>query len=158
MEKWTGHLVRFRSCTIAKGDFGRMGFIDYQRIPKRRYYWYQKENLGIEPPAESREGQPAKIRLAASKTKGIKADGTDDAQLLATIVDKSGNSLSNSPNTTLRIVSGPGRFPTGSSITFSKDSDICILDGKNRSILLLTLLTEIQRVIGCQTRLMTIHP
>lgn len=116
--------------TIAKGDFGRMGFIDYQRIPKRRYYWYQKENLGIEPPAESREGQPAKIRLAASKTKGIKADGTDDAQLLATIVDKSGNSLSNSPNTTLRIVSGPGRFPTGSSITFSKDSDICILDGK----------------------------
>lgn len=116
--------------TIAKGDFGRMGFIDYQRIPKRRYYWYQKENLGIEPPAESREGQPAKIRLAASKTKGIKADGTDDAQLLATIVDKLGNSLSNSPNTTLRIVSGPGRFPTGSSITFSKDSDICILDGK----------------------------
>lgn len=116
--------------TIANGDFGRMGFIDYQRIPKRRYYWYQKENLDIEAPAESREGQPAKIRLTASKVKGIKADGTDDAHLLITIVDNSGNSLSNSPNTTLRIVSGPGRFPTGSSITFSKDSDICILDGK----------------------------
>jgi beta-galactosidase len=123
---WCG----FDHGTIAKGDFGRMGFIDYQRIPKRRYYWYQKENRGIEPPVETKAGIPARIVLTASKYEGIKADGTDDAQLLITIVDKSGNSLSNSPTTTLRIVSGPGRFPTGSSITFSKDSDICILDGK----------------------------
>jgi beta-galactosidase len=31
---------------------------------------------------------------------------------------------------TLQIVSGPGEFPTGSSITFSNDSDIYIRDGK----------------------------
>lgn len=116
--------------TIANGDFGRMGFVDYQRIPKRRYYWYQKENLGIEPPAEAREGVPERLLLTASKTTGIKADGTDDAHLMVTIMDGAGNALSSSPDVTLRIVSGPGRFPTGSSITFSRDSDICILDGK----------------------------
>ncbi len=116
--------------TLANGDFGRMGFVDYQRIPKRRYYWYQKENLGIEPPAETREGTPARMRLTASKTKDIKADGTDDAHLMVTIMDDAGHALSNCPDVTLRIVSGPGRFPTGSSITFSRDSDICILDGK----------------------------
>ncbi len=116
--------------TVANGDFGRMGFVDYQRLPKRRYYWYQKENLGIEPPAEAQAGTPERMVLAASKTQGIRADGTDDAHLTVTMTDRNGNAVSNSPDVTLRIVSGPGRFPTGSSITFSRDSDICIIDGK----------------------------
>ena len=116
--------------TIANGDFGRMGFIDYQRIPKRRYYWYQQEYMGLEPPVAAQDGVPARLALTASKTQGIRADGTDDAHLLVTVVDSMGNPLSNCPDVTLRIVSGPGRFPTGSAITFSKDSDIVILDGK----------------------------
>ncbi len=123
---WCG----FDHGTIAKGDFGRMGFIDYQRIPKQRYYWYREENRGIPAPAATREGQPAALRLTASKVAGIRADGTDDAHLLVSVVDKDGNALNSSPDVTLRIVSGPGEFPTGSSITFAAQSDIAILDGK----------------------------
>ena len=57
-------------------------------------------------------------------------DGTDDAQLIATVVDKDGNALSNCPPVTLAVESGPGEFPTGPSITFAPDSDIAIRDGQ----------------------------
>lgn len=50
--------------------------------------------------------------------------------MIVTVLDADGKELSNSPDVTLSIVSGPGEFPTGRSITFSKDSDIQILDGK----------------------------
>jgi hypothetical protein len=58
------------------------------------------------------------------------ADGTDDAQIIVTVVDTNGRALSNSPPVTLTVVSGPGQFPTGPEITFAPDSEIAILDGE----------------------------
>ncbi len=56
-------------------------------------------------------------------------DGTDDVRLTVSVLDASGRLISNSPDVRLRIVSGPGEFPTGREICFSKNSDIQILDG-----------------------------
>lgn len=116
--------------TLVNGDFGRMGFIDYQRLPKRRWYWYRNEYLNIAPPKWPEQGTPAELSLKASKATGIKTDGTEDVQLIVTLLDAEGKEISNCPNVTLRRISGPGEFPTGNSITFCKDSDIFIRDGK----------------------------
>ncbi len=56
-------------------------------------------------------------------------DGTDDAQIIVTVVDKDGKAINNCPPVTLTIESGPGEFPTGPSITFAPHSDIAIRDG-----------------------------
>lgn len=109
---------------------GKLGIVDYFRLPKRSWYWYRNHHLGIAPPPERTAGTPAAIRLSASKSCNIHADGTDDVQLIISIVDADGHELSNSPTVTLRIVSGPGELPTGRSITFAKDSDIRIEDGQ----------------------------
>jgi len=45
------------------------------------------------------------------------------------VVDKNGRPLSECPPVTLSIVSCPGEFPTGPSITVAPDSDITIRDG-----------------------------
>lgn len=116
--------------TIATGDFGRMGFIDYERLPKRRWYWYRNEYKHIAPPEWPVEGTPKQLRLTASKTAGIRADGTDDVQLVVTVLDSTGHELTSTPDVTLRIASGPGEFPTGSHITFTAAGDIFIREGK----------------------------
>ena len=111
------------------GQFGWMGTMDYFRVPKRRWYYYRETRGGVKAPAWPVEGTPAKIVLTSDKP-DMQADGTDDVQLTATIVDADGRELSNSPDVTFRVVSGPGEFPTGRSITFSAQSDIAIRDGK----------------------------
>jgi hypothetical protein len=73
--------------------------------------------------------------LTADKTTLAAVDGTDDAQITVTVVDAGGNALSNNVTVSLAIQSGPGEFPTGTSITFtppssSAQSDIAIVDGK----------------------------
>lgn len=68
------------------------------------------------------------IMVIADKTV-IANDGTDDSYLLISIIDAHGKELSNSPVVKLSIVSGPGEFPTGTSITFDPKSDIEIIDG-----------------------------
>jgi len=114
--------------SIAGKRFGSMGMVDYARIPKRLYYWYRNEYKGIPAPPDRVDGSPASIKLTADKTV-IANDGTDDAYLLISIMDAHGNELSNSPVVKLSIVSGPGEFPTGTSITFDPKSDIEILNG-----------------------------
>lgn len=115
--------------SIAGSALGKMGIVDYFRIPKRAWYWYRNEYMGIAPPEWPVEGKPAKIVVQADKTKNVKTDGTDDVMLTITIQDAMRKHISNSPSVTLDVISGPGEFPTGSSITFSRDSDIRILDG-----------------------------
>lgn len=51
-------------------------------------------------------------------------------QLIVTVLDKDGKAISNCPNVTLTLESGPGQFPTGNAITFNAASDIAIRDGK----------------------------
>jgi hypothetical protein len=116
--------------SIAGRRFGGMGMIDYFRLPKRQWYWYRNEYRHIPPPAWPVSGSPAGLRLTPDATALKSVDGTDDAQLIVTVVDKDGRALNNSPPVTLAIVSGPGEFPTGPSITFDSNSDITIRDGK----------------------------
>lgn len=94
------------------------------------YYWYRNEYAHVPPPSASHQGVPAKLNLTADKKTITGTDGTDDVMLVVSVLDKDGRQLSNSPDVTFKIVSGPGEFPTGSSITFSNKSDIHIRDGK----------------------------
>jgi hypothetical protein len=103
--------------------------VDYFRLPKRQWYWYRNEYRHIPPPEWPAAGAPAALRLTADKTTLRSVDGTDDTQLIVTVVDAAGRALSNSPPVTLAIESGPGEFPTGPAITFAPDSDIAIRDG-----------------------------
>jgi beta-galactosidase len=115
--------------SLAGRRFGSMGMVDYFRLPKRQWYWYRNEYLHIPPPAWPSNGVPAALKLVADKTTLNSADGTDDAQLIVTVLDKNGRALSNCPPVTLAVESGPGEFPTGPSITFAPNSDIAIRDG-----------------------------
>ncbi len=123
---WCG----FDHGSIAGSQLGKMGIVDYFRIPKRSWYWYRNEYRQIVPPQWPKLGVPSQIQLKASKSKNILADGTDDVQLSISILDAQGKEISNSPDITLRVVSGPGEFPTGSSIVFKAQSDIPIIEGK----------------------------
>jgi hypothetical protein len=116
--------------SLAGRRFGSMGMVDYFRLPKRQWYWYRNEYLHIPPPAWPSNGVPAGLKLVADRTALDSVDGTDDTQLIVTVVDKEGRSLSNCPPVTLAVESGPGEFPTGPSITFAPDSDIAIRDGE----------------------------
>jgi hypothetical protein len=115
--------------SIAGRKFGAMGMVDYFRLPKRQWYWYRNDYLHIPPPAWPSNGVPAALKLTADKTALNSVDGTDDAQIIVTVVDKDGKPVNNCPPVTLAIESGPGEFPTGPSITFASNSDIAIRDG-----------------------------
>ncbi|MGD0797929.1 MAG: glycoside hydrolase family 2 TIM barrel-domain containing protein [Acidobacteriaceae bacterium] len=112
------------------GAEGTTGIVDYFRLPKRSWYWYRNSLAGIPPPAWPQEGKAAALTLTSSAPAIEHADGTDDVQLVVTVVDKDGKPLSNTPDVTLQVVSGPGVFPTGKSILFHNGSDIPILDGQ----------------------------
>jgi beta-galactosidase len=123
---WAG----FDHGSIAAIKFGSMGMIDYFRIPKRQYYWYRNEYAHIAPPAWPTEGIASALALSADKTTIAGTQGHDDVQLLVTVKDSTGRVLSNSPEVTLTIDSGPGEFPTGRSITFNNASLVAIRDGQ----------------------------
>ena len=123
---WAG----FDHGSIASIEFGSMGFIDYFRLPKRQYHWYRNAYAGVPPPVWPVDGKPAQLHLAASQTVIHGTQGLDDAQLVVSVQDEAGRALSNSPDVTLTIVSGPGKFPTGRSIRFSHQSLVAIRDGQ----------------------------
>jgi beta-galactosidase len=123
---WAG----FDHGSIASIEFGSMGFIDYFRLPKRQYYWYRETYAGVPPPAWPVPGTPAQLQLTASQDVIHGTQGLDDAQLVVSVRDEAGHALSNSPDVTLTIVSGPGKFPTGRSIRFSNASLVAIRDGQ----------------------------
>jgi autotransporter-associated beta strand protein len=117
------------------GGSGTMGMVDFFRIPKRAWYWYRNQYAGIPPPTWPGNGTPAALQLTASTTNFTAVDGTQDAQLIVTVLDASGNATSNNVTVTLTVISGPGQFPTGTNITFTPQgngqaSDIAILEGK----------------------------
>lgn len=127
-----GHAIwcGFDHGSIAGSALGKMGIVDYFRLPKRAWYWYRNEYRQVPPPAWSVDSTPSRLHLEASSTKGILADGTDDVHLVVTVQDTAGQHLTATPPVELRVVSGPGEFPTGRSILFQEDSDIRIMDGQ----------------------------
>lgn len=112
------------------GRFGWMGIVDYSRLPKRAWHWYRQHYLGITQPAWPEAGKAAALRLSANAPAILRADGTDDVQVVITVVDAQGRALSNSPPVKLVIESGPGELPTGREIAFTPDGDIPIRDGQ----------------------------
>jgi len=123
---WCG----FDHGSIAGRGFGAMGLVDYHRLPKRAWYWYRNEYRHIPPPEWPGNGVAAGLKITADKTALKSVDGTDDAQIIVTVVDKEGKPISNSPPVMLAVESGPGEFPTGPSIAFDPNSDIAIRDGQ----------------------------
>lgn len=123
---WCG----FDHGSIAGASLGKMGIVDYFRIPKRSWYWYRNEYTQVAPPQWAEKGTPAQLKLEASADRGVRTDGTDDVQLLVTVLNAQGKPISNSPAIELKLVSGPGEFPTGDKIRFAPESDIRIMDGK----------------------------
>ncbi len=122
---WCG----FHHGSIA-GSMGRMGFIDYFRLPLRSWYWYRNELRQIAPPEWPEKGIPAALSLTADRTT-IATDGTDDSHLTIMVTDAQGKPIDATPEVTLTVVSGPGIFPTGKSITFKPNAeDIPIIEGK----------------------------
>ncbi len=111
-------------------NLGRTGMVDYFRLPKRMWYWYRNAYRGIPPPEWPQPGKPVALKLEADRASAIRADGTDDVQLIATVRGADGRQLANTPPVKLEIVSGPGEFPTGRAIQFAPDSDIAIRDGE----------------------------
>ena len=123
---WCG----FDHGSIFGKTMGKMGCIDYFRIPKRSWYWYRNYFRGIDPPQWPAEGTPSALKIESTKTCNILSDGTDDVRLNVKVLDADGKQVSNSPDVELRVVSGPGEFPTGKSIKFSRNSEIAIIDGE----------------------------
>jgi len=128
----SGHAIwcGFDHGSIA-GNMGEMGIVDFFRIPKRSWYWYRNYFKGIEPPVWPVDGTPKSLKLFADKTTIKGTNATDDAHINVQVIGDNGKHISNSPDVTLTIISGPGEFPTGRSITFKKTTrnDIQILDG-----------------------------
>lgn len=116
--------------SLAGANLGHMGIVDYFRIPKRAWYWYREHHRQIPPPAWPAEGIPTALRLESDTSVIESADGTRDARILVTVLDGNGLAISNSPPVTLSIESGPGEFPTGTSIAFDQKTDIPIRDGQ----------------------------
>jgi len=111
-------------------SLGQMGMVDYFRLPKRQWYWYQNAFTSNAPPELAQPGVPAALSLRTDKAGVISADGTGDVQVIVSVVNSSGKRISNSPPVRVEIVAGPGEFPTGRAITFAPDSDIVIRDGE----------------------------
>lgn len=121
--------------TQADASYGIMGIVDYFRTPKRSYYWYRNAYAKVAPPTWPTAGTAAGLKLTTSTATLTAVDGTQDAWLSVTVVDSAGKPISNNVAVTLTITSGPGEFPTGTSITFTPPgkgsaSDIAILDGQ----------------------------
>lgn len=123
---WAG----FDHGSIAGKRFGGMGMIDYFRLPKRQYYWYRNAYANVPPPVWPVDGTPAALRITTSAPVIRRADGTDDVQVIVSVVDAEGRRVTNSPPVRLAIESGPGELPTGRAIQFSPETDILIRDGE----------------------------
>ena len=71
--------------------------------------------------------------MAISSDKAtIIGDGSDSAVITVQVQDDSGHDLSNNPDVTLTITSGPGAFPTGKTMTFNDSNPYHMLNGMAR--------------------------
>ncbi|RZM20524.1 MAG: beta-galactosidase, partial [Sphingomonas sp.] len=59
---WAG----FDHGSIAGRDYGSLGLVDYQRLPKKGYYWYRNAYAKVPPPAWPQPGTAAALRLTSS--------------------------------------------------------------------------------------------
>ena len=106
----------FHHGTIGGHGLAKMGIIDYYRVPLNSWYWYREKNTGVAP-ERSTDKKAAKMELTASQ-KILNNNGTDDTHIILTMQDEDGNWVNQTQKVTLKVVSGPGVFPTGKEYTF----------------------------------------
>jgi len=94
-----------------KSFSSRFGLYDYHRLIKKKYRGLLKEGSSDREIAPT-EGTPDRLSLTADKSV-IRNDGTDDTQLVISVLDKNGKLINNDIPVTLSILSGPGLLPTG---------------------------------------------
>lgn len=116
----------FHHGTIGGHGLAKMGVVDYYRVPLNSWYWYREKNTGVAP-EQSIDGKAAQMELTASQ-KILNNNGTDDTHIIVTMKDKDGNWVNQTQKITLKVVSGPGVFPTGKEYTFVPNKTI--YDGK----------------------------
>ncbi|MBW3078048.1 glycoside hydrolase family 2 protein [Bifidobacterium simiiventris] len=95
------------------GDMGRMGMIDYHRLPKNTWYWYRSWLRGIPVPPAKPKRPAERIRLTADRTT-IAGNGQEDAFIHVVLCNADGEPVSDERSVTLHI-DGTGIFPTGRS-------------------------------------------
>ncbi len=110
-----------------------VGMCDNYRIPKRRFYYYRNKWLGTAAPTWPQAGTPAKIKLTSDQTK-IYGDGTEDCQLMVTVLDAQNNHINNSVDVTLKVTSGSGLFPTGDSINLKTIDGLAAMECRSYTI------------------------
>ncbi|HEY5003251.1 MAG TPA: glycoside hydrolase family 2 TIM barrel-domain containing protein, partial [Ktedonobacteraceae bacterium] len=106
------------------------GLIDYWGRPRQLWYEYRKHYFGTGYTLPS-AGTAARLALTSDKAT-ILGDGTDSAVISAQVQNSAGTNLSNNPNVTLTITSGPGAFPTGKSVTFGSSFSDKMFNGLAR--------------------------
>lgn len=102
-------------------QYSNISIIDYNRLPKRDYFWYVDNwrHQGGTEPSWPAVDTPARIALTADKTT-IRTDGTDDCLLTATLLNSKGehviveNERENPVMITLTVTQGNAMLPGGS--------------------------------------------
>jgi beta-galactosidase len=112
------------------GGAGFDGLVDFYGRPRQLWYEFRKHNLGTSYTLPS-EGTAAKLAISSDKAT-ILGDGTNSAVITVQVQDDSGHDVSNNPDVTLTITSGPGAFPTGKTMTFNASNPYHMLNGMAR--------------------------
>ena len=107
----------FHHGSVGGSGLAQMGFIDYSRLPLKSWYWYRETYTGVAPEF-SQAGTGTRLELTASDDT-ITNDGKTDAQLIVTVRDDEGHWINQSPTVELEVLSGPGVFPTGKTMTLT---------------------------------------
>lgn len=97
-----------------------MGIIDLFRIPMREWYCYREYFRGIPPIEWPKKGAPHHLKLTAERTV-MKNDGTEDTQIFVTMRDENDVHIDAGDTVTLRVIEGPGIFPTGKEYVLDKE-------------------------------------
>jgi beta-galactosidase len=122
---WAG----FDHGSIAGRKFGGMGMVDYSVCPSASGSGTGMPR-GIAPPEWPKPGIAAALRLSSSSPVIQRADGTDDVQVVVTVVDAQGTRSATRRRYVWRLSWGPENCRWVGAITFTPDSDIQILDGQ----------------------------
>ncbi len=111
------------------GVTGEMGIVDYFRLPKRSWLWYRAHYAEGSPVPTTKPGHPARLQLSTDRPIIQGTCALEDAHIVVEVLDAQGHRVAAAPPVDLKIVSGPGQFPTGRSIRFHPNSDITIANG-----------------------------
>lgn len=111
-------------------SYGTDGLVDYYGRPRQLWYEYRKHYLGTSYTLPT-AGTAATLAISSDKAT-ILGDGSDSAVITVQVQDASGRALSNNPDVTLTITSGPGAFPSGKTMTFNASNASHMFNGMAR--------------------------